>query len=435
MKRLFVMLGSVLSLYAGAADPADLLPPEQAFKPSVTKKDDRTLVVHVEVADGYYLYRDRMQFSLQPGDGKLSPSFPEGKVKHDEYFGEVVTYRHAVDVPLASDTPIAAGNKLKLVTQGCADAGVCYPPQTVQLTLGAAPANAAVASLFGSAPATTAAQPAKTATPAKAVDAVTAPPAKATAPVPAAATAAAPAPTSEHSATDSKAGTPSETPAPASAAAASQPAPADSSLAAAAPAASEADSAEGTAKLFRSGNLAALLAFFFIAGLGLAFTACMYPLIPIVSGIVVGQGQASSKGRGFALSFVYVQGMALTYAIAGVAAALSGSLLSAALQNAWVLGGFAVFFVVMALSMFDLYELQLPSALQSRLNDASNRLPGGRWLPVFLMGALSALIVGPCVAPPLAGALAYIGASGDVLRGALALYVMALGIGAPLIVV
>ncbi|HEY9103205.1 protein-disulfide reductase DsbD [Chitinimonas sp.] len=345
------LLAGFLSVSAfAAADPDELLPATEAFKPSVTRSSEKTATVKFEIADRYYLYRDQFKFSLQPGNGALKADFPAGKKKHDDYFGEVETYRHGVEIPLSSDTAFPAGAKIKVVSQGCADAGVCYPPETIELAL---------------------------------ADAT---PAAASAPVPAAAVAPV------------------------------------------------ADAGDG-AGLFKQGSLFALLAFFFVAGLGLAFTACMYPLIPIVSGIVVGQGGGVSKGRGFALSLVYVQGMALTYALAGVAAALSGTLLSAALQNPWVLSVFALFFVLMALSMFGLFELQLPGALQSKLNDASNKLPGGRWVPVFVMGALSALIVGPCVAPPLAAALGYIGASGDVLRGGLALYAMALGIGLPLVVV
>jgi thiol:disulfide interchange protein DsbD len=150
---------------------------------------------------------------------------------------------------------------------------------------------------------------------------------------------------------------------------------------------------------------------------------------------VVGHHHRVSKWRGALLSFAYVQGMALTYAVIGIGAAMTGTFLVAALQNPWVLGAFGLFFVAMALSMFGLYTLQLPNALQGRLSVWSNRLPGGHLLPVFAMGALSALIVGPCVAPPLAAALGYIGQTGDVWIGGLALYSMALGIGLPLIFV
>lgn len=188
------------------------------------------------------------------------------------------------------------------------------------------------------------------------------------------------------------------------------------------------------ADLFRGSTLWLMLSFFGF-GLLLSFTPCVLPMVPILSGIIVGQGAKVTRMHGFMLSVAYVLGMAITYALAGVAAGLSGAMLAATLQNPWVLGTFALVFVVLALSMFGLYELQLPTALQSRLAEASGRLPGGRFAGVFVMGALSALIVGPCVAAPLAGALLYISQSGDALLGATALFAMALGMGVPLLVV
>ena len=188
-------------------------------------------------------------------------------------------------------------------------------------------------------------------------------------------------------------------------------------------------------RLFTQGDRWVLVAAFFGFGLLLAFTPCMLPMIPILSGIIVGHGSQLTRWHAFGLSAVYVLGMAITYALAGVAAGLAGTLLSAYLQNPWVLGGFALIFVVLALSMFGLYELQLPAALQSRLAAASGRMRGGRALAVFLMGVLSAVIVGPCVAAPLAGALLYIGQTHDVVLGGTALFAMAIGMGVPLIVV
>ena len=187
--------------------------------------------------------------------------------------------------------------------------------------------------------------------------------------------------------------------------------------------------------ILESGSLWAVIAFFFGAGLLLTFTPCVLPMIPILSGIIVGEGRAASKGRAFALSIAYVLGMAVTYPAIGIAAALSGQLLSAALQNPWVLGAFAAIFVALALSMFGFYEIQLPAALQSRLNDASNRLTGGHVGAVALMGMLSAAIVSPCVAAPLAGALLYISQTRDVVLGGTALFAMAIGMGVPLVAV
>jgi len=158
-------------------------------------------------------------------------------------------------------------------------------------------------------------------------------------------------------------------------------------------------------------------------------------MIPILSGIIVGRGHKITHMHAFILSLAYVLGMAITYAAAGVAAGYSGNLISNALQTPWVLGSFAAVFVLLSLSMFGLYELQLPTALQSKLSETSNRLHGGHLGGVFVMGALSAIIMGPCVAAPLAGALLYIGQTHDAVLGGVALFVMALGMGAPLLLI
>ena len=189
------------------------------------------------------------------------------------------------------------------------------------------------------------------------------------------------------------------------------------------------------AQLFRDGNFWLIVSFFFGAGLLLALTPCVFPMIPILSGIIVGRGHQITHAHAFLLSLAYVLGMAVTYAIVGVAAGYSGSLLSNALQTPWVLGGFAALFVLLALSMFGLYELQLPAALQSKLSDTSNRLHGGHLSGVFGMGALSAIIMGPCVAAPLAGALLYISQTHDAVLGGTALFVLALGMGVPLLLI
>jgi thiol:disulfide interchange protein DsbD len=195
-----------------------------------------------------------------------------------------------------------------------------------------------------------------------------------------------------------------------------------------------ADESSRIAGLFKGDNLALVLLSFFGFGLLLSLTPCVFPMIPILSGIIVNHGHAVSHLRAFILSLAYVLGMAVAYAAVGVAAGLSGTLLSAALQNAWVLGGFGLVFVVLSLSMFGFYELQMPAALQSRVSDTANRR-GGSLPAIALMGALSALIVGPCVAAPLAGALLYIAQTGDAVLGGMALFVMSLGMGAPLLLV
>ncbi|HEY0395217.1 MAG TPA: protein-disulfide reductase DsbD [Candidatus Elarobacter sp.] len=187
------------------------------------------------------------------------------------------------------------------------------------------------------------------------------------------------------------------------------------------------------ARLFE-GNVLLVVASFFGFGVLLAFTPCMLPMIPILSSIIAGEGRAPGKMHAFALSLAYVLGMSLTYAVAGIAAGFSGTLLASALQNAWVLGGFALVFVALALSMFGLYELRLPGFLHQRLHGASATLKGGRVASVAAMGVLSAVIVSPCVAAPLAGALLYISQTRDVVLGGSALFTMALGMGIPLIV-
>ena len=347
MRLLFLVFAFFLSL----AHAEEFLDPAVAFKPSVKALDGQTLEISYEIAKGYYLYRDKFRFRVDGDTATLgAPSLPKGKEHNDENFGKVEVYYKtvAIRVPVErmSSGPLAL--KLNVTSQGCADAGVCYPPQIQPLSV--------------------------------------------------------------------------ELPDPASAPAA-----------AAAPA--DGDESGQIAATLKNAGFWTSLAFFFIAGLGLSLTPCVFPMIPILSGIIAGQGHKNSHARGFALSMAYVLGMAVTYAAAGVAAGLSGTLISAALQNPWVLGSFALVFVVLSFSMFGFYELQLPTALQSKLSEESGHLQGGRGIGVFLMGALSALIVGPCVAAPLAGALLYIGQTGDAVFGGAALFVMALGMGAPLIAV
>ncbi len=346
MRTLFFLLAFLIPL----AHAEEFLDPAVAFKPSARALDAQTIEVAFEIAKGYYLYRDKFRFAVDGDSVTLgTPVFPKGKEKNDENFGKVeVFYKNvAIRLPVERNASGALPLKLNVTSQGCADAGVCYPPQTQTVSLE----------------------------------------------LPAA-------------------GSP-----------------------AAAPVAVDADESGKIAGILRNAGFWANLAFFFIAGLGLALTPCVLPMIPILSGIIAGQGHRNSHARGFALSLAYVLGMAVTYAAAGIAAGMTGTLLSAALQNAWVLGAFALIFVALSFSMFGFYELQLPVALQSKLSEESGHLQGGRGIGVFAMGALSALIVGPCVAAPLAGALLYIGQTGDAVLGGTALFVMALGMGVPLIAV
>ena len=360
--RLFL---AILWLIAGAVRAAEpeLLEPEKAFRFSARLIDPGQLEVRYEIAPGYYMYRSKFQFGAEPASIALDASqLPPGKVKKDEFFGDVQIYRG--DVRFVLPLTVADGQVsrflLKAVSQGCADIGVCYPPQEQKAEIrftafSPATPSAGVSPYLQSAPGS--------------------------------------APRGASQSEDAL-----------------------------------------IAELFKGGFWALVFSFFGF-GLLLALTPCVFPMIPILSSILVPHGEHLTHARGFALSFCYVLGMAITYALAGIAAGLLGTLLSAALQNAWVLSGFAALFVLLALSMFGLYELQLPSALQSRLAVTSNKLHGGHFASVFAMGVLSAVIVGPCVAAPLAGALLYISQSGNVMLGGSALFAMALGMGVPLLVV
>ncbi|CAN4265160.1 COG4232 Thiol,disulfide interchange protein [Methylophilaceae bacterium] len=195
---------------------------------------------------------------------------------------------------------------------------------------------------------------------------------------------------------------------------------------------------DSSTQLLKSGQVWLAITGFFFAGLLLSMTPCVLPMIPILSSIIVGQhrvNNAAAKWHGFSLSLAYVLGMALSYALAGVAAGLTGNLISQALQNPWVLGSTAVLFVLLAGSMFGLYELKLPQRFEDQMLQTTNKIKGGRFIGVFVMGALSALIVSPCVAAPLAGALIYIGQTHDVLLGGLGLFALGLGMGVPLLLI
>lgn len=201
------------------------------------------------------------------------------------------------------------------------------------------------------------------------------------------------------------------------------------------PSATEASLDDQVNTLLKGGNLWLVVLGFFGFGLLLSLTPCVFPMIPILSGIIVGQGKQTSKMHSFNLSIAYTLGMAISYTLAGIAAGLSGHLISAALQNPWVLSSSAFVFVLLALSMFGFYELQLPSSMENGVLNFTNRFKGGKFFSVFVMGMLSALIVSPCVAAPLAGALLYIGQTHDVVLGGLALFFLSLGMGVPLLIV
>jgi thiol:disulfide interchange protein DsbD len=366
------------------------LSPEEAFQLKLDARPDGNLEVHFNIAEHYYLYRDKLKFSVKHPAGVKTAGIetPPADMKVDPNFGKTYIYHHPFDaiVKLSGVPPGTREIKLVASYQGCSEKGLCYPPQEQTLTV-KLPKSAA-----------------EPEAPAKAVEA---PPTE----TPAAATPVEITPAIE---------TPAQMPAPAPAQVAPQRDTSDSGKVAA---------------LLQGGSYWMIIISFFGFGLLLSLTPCVFPMIPILSGIIVGQGKDITKRKGFVLSVAYVLGMACTYALAGIAAGLSGTLISNALQNPWSLSIGAGIFVALALSMFGFYELQLPSFLQSRFTEASNRIQGGRFASVFLMGVISALIVGPCVAAPLAGALLYISQTGDVVLGGVSLFSLALGMGVPLLLV
>lgn len=369
----------VLGRIAHAATEADFLPPEKAFQFAAKQVDPKTIEVRFEVADGYYMYRERFAFAAQPAGVKLgTPQLPQGKVHFDENFGkDMETYRGSVVVRVPVEQAPADGRWTLVVTsQGCADKGLCYPPMESVYKVG----GFALGNLFADRPQ--------------------------------------PAPSSP------------ATQAPSSA---QPPAVAPESSPAARGAIALRDDNDRIAGALASRNLALIAALFFGLGLLLTFTPCVLPMVPILSSIVVGEDV--TRGRALLVSLAYVLGMAVVYTAVGVAAGLAGEGLSAALQNPWVLGAFAVLMVALALSMFGLYELQLPQRWQTRLTESSNQRKSGQVVGAAAMGAISALIVGPCVTAPLAGALAYIAQTGDALTGGAALFAMAIGMGVPLVLV
>ncbi|WP_426115688.1 protein-disulfide reductase DsbD [Massilia sp. PWRC2] len=373
LPRLFAVLLLLWAAINGAHAADDYLAPEQAFKFSARMQDGSHVAVTYQIADGYYMYRERFKFTAE-GATLGIPVFPAGKVKFDDTFQKnVETYRASVTVVLPVNAPGLF--TINAQSQGCADAGLCYAPQD------------ASARLMANSTATS--------------------PNAAMSPTPAA----------------SLAPTPTLAAAAASAASvASAPAPATSDLG-------------SIALVLGGGQLLAIVPAFFLLGLGLAFTPCVLPMVPILSSIIVGEGANIKRGRGLLLSVAYALGMAIVYTALGVAAGLAGEGLAAALQNPWVLGAFSLLIVIMSLSMFGVYELQMPGALQTRLAGVSGKQKAGKLGGVFAMGAISALIVGPCVAAPLAGALVYISQSRDVLIGGAALFSMAIGMSIPLLLV
>ncbi len=354
----------------------ELLPPDEAFKLAIEVKDEHTLIAHFTPAKNYYLYRDKIAFEPQSEGIQIEKiSLPPGKMKDDLTFGKTEVYYQPFQAVIALKRGIEAPDQLSLAStyQGCNEpVGVCYAPIKKINEVTLPAIKAAVNTVAETLSGNAAAAP---------IDS-----------------------------TATLFQTPSRPPA------------------------IETESFK-IEQMFASGSFGLILAGFFGIGLLLSFTPCVFPMFPILSGIIANRSQHMTKGRGFVLALAYVLGMAIAYAIAGVAAGLSGAMLSAVLQNAWVLGTFALIFILLAFSMFGFYELQLPSFLQSKISEEAGHLHGGHLSSVFGMGALSALIVSPCVAAPLAGALLYISQTRDIVLGGSALFVMALGMGVPLLLI
>ena len=343
MRNWIRSLLSVICLFGLVISPShaedDFLPPEKAFRVSARLIDAKSIEVKFEIAEGYYLYRERLTFKAE-GASLGAPDIPHGKIKFDPNFEkEVETFRQQLIVRI----PVENSDKFKLTVgnQGCSDKGLCYAPMETIFRL--------------------------------------------------------------------------------------------SSLSIKNQEASGASESGRIQASLASGKLSLILPLFFLLGLGLSLTPCVLPMVPILSFIIVGEGAQTSRGRGFILSLSYALGMAFVYTALGIAAGLLGEGLAAALQKPWLLTSFAVLIAVMSLAMFDVYQLQMPASLQLLLTKMSERQKGGKLFGVFIMGALSALIVGPCVAAPLAGALVYISQTRNVIIGGSALFVMALGMSVPLL--
>ena len=473
------LLGLGEGIAIGGSNEDQFLDPEVAFVLSAAATRPDAIEARWDIAEGYYLYRDKFRFRAADGSGASlrEAGFPEGMIKDDEYFGPMEVYYGSVAalVPVAGAAPGGAVD-VDITYQGCADAGLCYPPitKTVSLLLPAAFADTGA----GTGPGAGAAglsDPGSAGTPSAASNlqartvagggasgaAGLSDPGSAGAPSVASnlqmravaggasdasglsepgntGAASAASNLQARAVTDGGVSGTSGAPVPGTEAAV----PAIPGL----PAPATADIApigmpeqDRVAAALMSGNRWLVVLSLFGAGLLLTFTPCVLPMVPILTSIIVGRGEALGDGaastrRAFALSLVYVVAMALTYTVAGVLAGLFGANLAAAFQDPWIVSAFALVFVLLALSMFGFYELQMPASWQAGLAALSHRQRGGTWAGVAAMGSLSALIVGPCVAAPLAGVLIYIGQTGDPVLGGVALFALGMGMGVPLIV-
>lgn len=370
----FISQAQSTNALAALQQGSQFLPVEQAFLMDFRQQDDSTgqakLQVSFTIADGYYLYKDKFKFAGV--DTAFShPQYPKGVMIHDEYFGESEVYFHQVvlDIPLSQ---IGTEAVLKLRYQGCAEAGLCYPVQTLEIPLIAPEGSAAEKA------ATTSASTADAAAALGIVD-------------------------------NSAANTSTTSTAPVS------------------------EQLQLLDKLQTDSTVKALF-LFFLLGLGLAFTPCVFPMYPILTSIIVGQGQQLSGKRAFSLSMAYVQGMAVSYSLLGLLVASLGLQFQTYFQHPIVLVAISILFVALALAMFGVFNLSLPEKWQNKVNSLSNKQQGGSIKGAALMGLLSGLVASPCTTAPLTAALLYVAQSGDLALGALTLYILSMGMGLPLLI-
>ena len=355
-----------LDQLTGVANASDdeFLDPDIAFQVIAEQGDTNNIVTHWTIADGYYLYKDKI--SVAPKDDTQitlgTMELPEGKEKFDEYFGNIVSIDHDFQSNIPIQNIADNTNVVDLIVkyQGCAKAGLCYPPITknISVALNSSDGAGAFSKITSNTTGNT---------------------------------------------SDSSSNFQSEQ--------------------------------DRIASTLASGKLWFTVISFFGLGLLLAFTPCVFPMIPILSSIIVGQGKEISTSKAFTLSLVYVLAMAVTYTVAGVLVGLSGENIQIWFQNPWVLSVFAGIFVLLSLAMFGFYELQMPNAVQSKLNMISSNQQQGSYVGAGIMGFLSALIVGPCVTAPLIGALIYIANTGDAVIGGIALFALSMGMGTPLLAI
>lgn len=395
--RLYTWLAGCLFLLLSSLSLAqDFLPPERAFAMQARQVTPNVIAISYRIADGYYMYRDRLEIPSEYSDWQPAfPELPPGVVKYDPTFDQdMALFYGALEFMLELPPwPVDRKNSpfiLNIISQGCADAGLCYPPMTSAIEL--EPDNSGFRLLrqqglvdfetpFGKTALTGSVEISGSARVGGSLISGSA--------------------VSQAGWTDLL----------------------------------STGSDMQLAEALNSQGRLTVLALFFALGLLLSFTPCVLPMIPILSAVIVGQSGKVTRLRGFALAVAYVAGMSVVYTILGVLAGLTGAGLAAWLQTPWVLSIFAFLLVVLALAMFDVITIEMPSSVQTRLTQLSSRLPGGHLTTAAAMGAISALIVGPCVAAPLAGALLYISQTGDVILGGSALFAMAWGMGVPLLIV